>query len=287
MPRAPQSTSDVLGRFCELRVERVLGAGAYLSVDGSGKSVLLPGSQCPASAKPGDMLSVFVYLDSEDRPIATTRAPKLELDEVAFLEVTALTEFGAFVDWGLPKELLVPFAKQTRELSVGRREPIGLYLDSSGRLAGTMRVAEMLSTDGAEFALDEWVKGEAWRKDPEIGLFVIVERRFVALLPNAEPHQLTRGEAASFRVSNRLEDGKLELSLRAHAHEQLAVDADTVLSGLTARPSLRVGDRSSPEEIRKLFGLSKKAFKRAIGTLLKSEALELDDDGWVKLPRSR
>jgi uncharacterized protein len=287
MRRAPRSIADVLGRFCELRVERVLGAGAYLSVDVGGKSILLPGSEYPATATPGDELSVFVYLDSEDRPIATTRAPKLELDEVAFLEVTALTEFGAFVDWGLPKELLVPFAKQTRELSVGRREPIGLYLDSSGRLAGTMRVAEMLSTDGAEFALDEWVEGEAWRKDPEIGLFVIVERRFVALLPNSEPHQLARGEAASFRVSNRLEDGKLELSLRAHAHEQLAVDADKVLSGLTARPSLRVGDRSSPEEIRRLFGLSKKAFKRAVGTLLKREALELDDDGWLKLPRSR
>lgn len=287
MPRAPRTIADVLGRSCELRIERVLRPGAYLSVDDGGKSILLPSSECPAGAKPGDVLSVFVYLDSEDRPIATTSAPKLELDEVAFLEVTALTEFGAFVDWGLPKELLVPFAKQTKELSVGRREPIGLYLDSSGRLAGTMRVAEMLSTDGADFALDEWVEGEAWRKDPEIGLFVIVERRFVALLPNGEPHQLARGEAASFRVSNRLEDGKLELSLRAHAHEQLAADADIVLSSLTARPSLRVGDRSSPAEIRDVFGLSKKAFKRALGALLKREAIELDDDGWLKLPRSR
>jgi hypothetical protein len=88
-------------------------------------------------------------------------------------------------------------------------------------------------------------------------------------------------------VSNRLRDGKLELSLRGHAHEQLAADAETVLNGLTARPSLRVGDRSSPEEIRRLFGLSKKAFKRAVGTLLKRAALELDDEGWVRLPRSR
>ena len=279
MPRTPRSIAEVLGHFCELRVERMLGPGAYLGL--GGESILLPGSEVPARTKPGDVLSVFVYLDSEDRPVATTREPKLELEEVAFLEVTALTEFGAFVDWGLPKELLVPFARQTRALSVGRREPIGLYLDSSGRLAGTMRIAEMLSTDGADFDLDEWVEGEAWRNDPQIGLFVIVERRFLALLPSSEPHRLKRGEAASFRVSSRFDDGKFELSLRAHAHEQLAEDADRVLNILTARPSLRVGDRSSPEEIRKLFGLSKKAFKRAVGTLLKREAVELDDAGWL------
>jgi predicted RNA-binding protein (virulence factor B family) len=282
-----RSITEVMGRFCELRIDRVRSTGAYLSVADGGPSVLLPNRECPTGATPGDVVSVFVYLDSEDRPIATTREPKLELEEVAFLEVTALSQFGAFVDWGLPKELLVPFAKQTRALSLGSREPIGLYLDSSGRLAGTMRVAEMLSTDGAEFELDEWVEGEAWRNDPEIGLFVIVERRFVALLPRSEPHQLSRGEAASFRVSSRLADGKLELSLRAHAHEQLATDADKVLEGLNARPSLRVGDRSGPDEIRRVFGLSKKAFKRAVGTLLKKEVVELDEQGWVRLRRPR
>ncbi len=286
MPRVPRNTADVLGRTCELRIARVLSAGAYLSVDDGAESILLPSREVPAGAQPGDVLSVFVHLDSEDRPIATTRPPKLELDEVAFLPVTALTKFGAFVDWGLVKELLVPFAEQTRELSVGRREPIGLYLDSSGRLAGTMRVAEMLSADGAEFELDEWVEGEAWRSDPRIGLFVIVERRFVALLPSSEPHQLRRGDAARFRVSSRFDDGKFELSLRAHAHEQLGVDAAKVLSQLTERPALRVGDRSSPEEIRKLFGLSKKAFKRAVGRLLKTEAIVLDDEGWLKLRKS-
>ena len=286
MPRAFRSAADILGRSCDLRIERVLGAGAYLRSDDRGGSILLPSKEVPAGAKPGDVVSVFVHLDSEDRPIATTRVPKLELDEVAFLSVTALTQFGAFVDWGLVKELLVPFAEQTRELSVGRREPIGLYLDSSGRLAGTMRVAEMLSTDGTEFELDEWVEGEAWRSDPRIGLFVIVERRFVALLPSGEPHQLRRGDAASFRVSNRFEDGKFELSLRAHAHQQLEVDAAKVLSQLGERPGLRVGDRSSPAEIRTVFGLSKKAFKRAVGRLLKSEAVELDADGWLKLTRS-
>ena len=286
MPRPSRTVADLLGRSSELRIERVEKAGATLSLAAGGSGVLLPAGEVPRGAKVGDRLEVFVYLDSDDRPVATTREPKLELEEVAFLEVTALTDFGAFVDWGLPKELLVPFARQTRELTVGKREPIGLYLDSSGRLAGTMRVTEMLSTDGTEFELDEWVEGEAWRNEPEIGLFVIVERRFVALLPSSEPHQLSRGQAARFRVSTRRADGKFELSLRAHAHEELADDADKILSLVKARPSLRVGDRSSPEEIRKLFGLSKKAFKRAVGGLLKRGDIELDDNGWLKLSRT-
>ena len=282
MPRPPRTFTDILGRSSELRIERVQKEGATLSAGSGGPGVLLPAGEVPARAQPGQVLNAFVYLDSGDRPVATTREPRLELDEVAFLEVTALTEFGAFVDWGLEKDLLVPFAEQTKELTVGKREPIGLYLDSSGRLAGTMRVAEMLSTDGTDFDLDEWVEGEAFRNEPEIGLFVIVERRFVALLPSSEPHQLSRGEAASFRVSKRHADGKFELSLRRHAHEHLADDADKVLKVIRARPSLRIGDRSNPEEIRRLFGLSKKAFKRAVGGLLKKGAVELDADGWLK-----
>src|SRR5687767_1836900 len=183
--RASESTrtiDDLLGRHATLTIRRFGSPGALLAVNES-EEVLLLGGEIPEGAGIGDEVDVFVYLDAEARPIATTRVPKLELGEVAFLEVTELTRFGAFVDWGMPKELLVPFAEQTRDLTVGRREPIGLYLDSSGRLAGTMRITEMLSTDGADFELDEWVDGEAWRNDPEIGLFVIVEKRFVALLP--------------------------------------------------------------------------------------------------------
>src|SRR5687768_16343337 len=119
MSRTPRTIADVLGRTSELRLERIEGASAILSLGAGRESVLLPESEVPRRASPGQMLSVFVYLDSDERPVATTREPKLELDEVAFLEATALTEFGAFVDWGLPKDLLVPFAKQTKELTVG------------------------------------------------------------------------------------------------------------------------------------------------------------------------
>lgn len=275
---------DTLGRVTRLAIHRFGSPGAFLSV-GPGEDVLLLGSEVPEGAREGDELDVFVYLDSEGRPLATTRKPKLELGQVTFLRVTENSRFGAFVDWGMPKELLVPFAEQTADLNVGERYAIGLYIDGTGRLAGTMRVSEMLSRNRAEWREDELVDGEAWRNDHDIGLFVIVEREFVGLVPATEPHRLRRGEAARFRVSNVLPDGRIELSLRGHAHEELASDAANILRILTGEDPPRVGDKSSPDEIRRTFGLSKKSFKRAVGRLLKEGAVTVDDGGWLRTRR--
>jgi predicted RNA-binding protein (virulence factor B family) len=208
--------------------------------------------------------------------------PALQLGEVAFLRVTAVTAVGAFVDWGLPKELLVPFREQTRDLQVGERHPVGLFVDKTGRLAGTMRVSEMLRAKPVVTA-GEWVAGEAWRTDPAVGLFAIIERRFVGLVPKSEPHGLTRGDSAMFRVTRVRPDGRFELSLRAKAHEELADDGAHVLAILGAEPRSAVSDRASPEEIRTRFGLSKKAFKRAVGRLLKEGTVVLDAAGAVQL----
>jgi len=275
----------LLGRFAELEVRKFGNSGAFLAEAGSelnAPTLLLLGHEIEEGAREGDRVSGFVYLDSEGRPLATTAVPKLTLGEVAFLRVSACTAFGAFVDWGLPKELLVPFSQQTVKLEVGARQPIGLYLDESGRLAGTMRVTEMLSHPSQAFKRDEWVNGEAWRLDPEIGLFVIVERAFVGLLPTGEPHSLGRGEAARFRITQIFPDGKMDLSLRAHAHEQLSEDAQHVLAVLRRPNAPLVGDSSSPEQLRELFGLSKKAFKRAVGRLLKEQAIEITQRGYVR-----
>jgi predicted RNA-binding protein (virulence factor B family) len=274
---------DLLGRQVTLTIRRFGSPGALLAVNAR-QEVLLLGSEVPTGAKVGDEVEVFVYLDSEARPIATTRAPKLELGEVTFLEVTALARFGAFVDWGMPKELLVPFAEQTTDLRQGERYAIGLYLDESGRFAGTMKVSEMLSRGSAdaEWKEDEWVVGEAWRNEPGIGLFVIVERAFVGLVPYTEPHSLTRGESAHFRVTNVLRDGKIELSLRGHAHEELADDAQRILEALRKPDAPRIGDKSSPDEIREAFGISKKAFKRAVGRLLKERSILIGDGGFIQ-----
>lgn len=276
---AAMSNVEHLGRLVELPILRIVSPGAILG--GHEAEVLLPGKEIPEGAKDGDLVEVFVYLDSEDRPIATTRAPLLVLGEVTFLTVVDVTSFGAFFDYGLDKHLLVPKGEQTRDLSVGDREPIGLFIDDTGRLAGTMRVSELLHNN-FELTLDEWVEGEAWRKDPEIGVFIIVERSFVGLLPRHEPHQLARGEAGRFRVTRIHPDGRFELSLRAAAHEQLEDDAATILSVLARPNAPRFGDRSSPDELRELFGLSKKAFKRALGGLLKRGEVTVDDAGWVR-----
>jgi len=282
VPHAP-----FLGKVALLTIRRFATPGAFLALDAgdarpNAPVVLLPGAEIPENAKEGDEVPVFVYLDSEDRPVATVRTPTVELGEVTFLEVTDVTSYGAFVDWGMPKELLVPRAEQTTDMRKGDRYAVGVIIDDTGRLAGTMRTAEMLREHG-DFKPGEWVHGEAWRRDPEVGLFVIVERKYLGLVPKAEPQSLSRGEAAQFRISNVLPDGKIELSLRGHAHEEQAGDAKDILTVLSRPGAPKVGDKSSPEQIRDLFGLSKKAFKRGVGRLLKERAVEIDGDGFLRV----
>lgn len=275
--------ADLLGRVAILRVRRVAPEGAYLAIERDGRSegeILLPKGESASPVREGDAVSVFVHLDSEDRPVATTKTPRLERGEVAFLRVVDVSNFGAFVDWGLMKDLLVPHAEQTTDLEVGQRHAVGLYVDKSGRLAGTMRVSELLR-ERRDFSPGEWVQGEAWRRDPKLGVFVIVERRFVGLLPASEPTRLGRGDAGRFRVANVLPDGKIELSERGLAHEEVETDARKILEALSRPRTPKVGDKSSPEEIRAIFGLSKKAFKRAVGGLLKRRQVTIDGDGWI------
>lgn len=282
----------LLGRRTHLPVRRIAGPGAFLAVDPldpdpDTEVVLLPRAELPRDVQVDDLLDVFVYLDSDDRPVATTRQPALQLGEVTFLEVTAVTTVGAFVDWGMTKELLVPYAEQSKELYVGERQPIGLYLDRSERLAGTMFVGDMLEARAPRrVSTGEWLRGEAWRNDPDIGLFAILERSFVGLVPASEPHRLRRGDVADFRVAHVQPDGKLVLSLRKHAHEELESDAQRILAVLSRPGAPRVGDRSDPELIRELFGISKKAFKRAVGTLLKSREVTIDVRGEVVIAKS-
>lgn len=282
MSAEPRPFQDVLGRFVQLQIRRFSPSGAFLARPDDGPqapTILLLGPEIPQDAREGDEIEVFVCLDSEARPLATTTVPKLALGEVAYLRVTASTPFGAFVDWGLPKELLVPFAEQICPVRVGESHFIGLYIDPTGRLAGTMRVSEILKKTGGGFERGQWVQGEAWRYEPEIGLFVIIEHQFVGLVPRHEPTRLDRGQEAQFRVAHVHPDGKVELSVRGLAHEEMDNDGDKLLA-LLARPNPpKLGDHSSPEEIRNHLGLSKKAFKRAVGRLLKQGRVSTDSEG--------
>lgn len=284
---------ELLGRMASLPVLRFGPPGAFLAIDDGaperpgGPTILLPGAEVPEGVKVGDRVEVFVHLDSEDRPIATTREPAVRLGEVAFLEVSDVTPFGAFCRWGLMKDLLVPKAEQTRDVRVGERHPVGLYLDDTDRLAGTMRVSEMLR-EVPRVTRDEWVEGVAFRRDPDIGTFIIVARKWIGLLPAAEPNRLGRGDAARFRIATILPDGKVELSLRDLAHRQVDKDEQGILEVLGRRDAPKIGDKSSPDHIFSTCGLSKKAFKRAVGGLLKKRLVTIDGDGFVALePRRR
>ena len=282
------SLAALLGRFHTLRVTRLAPQGAYLAAPdvpaaqrSQANEVLLPRRELPREVELGSLLDVFVYLDSEDRPVATRRSPRLARGEVRFLRVRETTRIGAFVDWGLEKDLLVPFAEQTCTLAPGDLEPFGLILDRSERLAGTMRIRELLS-GSARFELDEWVEAEAWREEPGIGVFCIIEGKYVGLLPASEPHALRRGQSARFRISHVQRDGKVELSLRGYGHEELDRDAESVLARLRAHPLEEVSERASPEQIRTKFGLSKKAFKRAVGRLLRDGSVVVDARGALR-----
>jgi uncharacterized protein len=283
---------DLLGKTTKLAIKRFGPPGAFLDVsafeEGAATrdaTVLLIGSEIPEGAAVGDEVCVVLYLDSEARPIATTRKAKLERGQVTFLEVTATTSFGAFVDWGLAKELLVPFAEQTTAMEVGARHPVGILLDATHRLIGTMRVAEILKQHRADVVAGAWLEGEAWRNEPDTGLFVILEKSFLGMVPASEPHTLGRGDRARFRVSRVLADGKIELSLRAPAHEESKSDAAKLLAFLGRSDAPPVGDKSDPEELRSLFGFSKKAFKRAAGNLLKQGVAEIDAAGQLTLKK--
>ncbi len=282
------SFDDLLGHRATLTVRRLSPHGAFLARDATtpdAPTVLLPQREVTRGLAPGAPLEVFIARDSEDRSIATLRTPRLLLGEVAFLTATDTTNIGAFFDWGLVKELLVSKREQTCDIAVGDRYAIALVIDTSGpapRLAGTMRISERLGPLPA-LAAGDWVDGEAWRHDPAIGTFVILARRGVGLIPHTEPQHLDRGQPVRVRVAQVLADGKLMLSLRAPAHEQMQDDGAVILAALARPHPPRLGDDASPELIRNTVGLSKKAFKRAVGGLLKRGQVTLDDDRCVVL----
>jgi predicted RNA-binding protein (virulence factor B family) len=280
VPSLPPHLEALLGRRVSAPIVRSSSVGAYVAPPGVDPrdALLVPARELPVDASVGVALDVFVYLDSDDRPIATTTMPRLLLGEVTFLEVTAVTNIGAFVAWGPIKELLVPFAEQSFDLEVGQRHPIGLYLDRSGRLAGTTNVRPLLAAPPTA-AVGDWVEGEAWRNEPGIGLFVIVERRAVGLVPASEPHRVRRGERVRCRVAAVLPDGKRVLSLRDLAHRAAEGDAERILAAVRTGPA--VSDLAGPDEVRSRFGLSRKAFKRAVGHLLRTGVIQIAPDGRI------
>ncbi len=271
----------LLGRVSRLYVTRFTASGIYLgSYEQPDFSVLLPNNQVPEGVKKGDILSVFIYRDSEDRLIATMEKPYISLGEMARLRVTDVTNIGAFLDWGLAKDLFLPFKEQTHRVKKGEEVLAALYIDKSSRLCATMHIYEYLSTSG-DFQKGDHVKGVVYQITDSFGAFVAVQDKYSALIPHNEMNrELHVGDNLQARIKEVREDGKLTLSLQEKVKVQMGMDAEVILEKLEAAGgSLPFHDKTSPEIIKREFRMSKNAFKRAIGRLMKQNRIEILEDG--------
>ena len=269
----------LLGRKQSIKVIKRVDFGVYLAEkEGAEERVLLPGKQVPEGTKPGDCLEVFLYKDSSDRMIATTHTPKLELGEIAVLKVSDVTKIGAFLDWGLEKDLLLPFREQTRRVRSGEEVLVALYEDKSSRLCATMNVYEYLDT-ASPYQKEDMVTGTIYETSREFGAFVAVDNRYSGLIPRREFFGNAQiGDRIEARVTSVKEDGRLNLSIRKKAYLQMDQDAAYVLQVLDEYDGvLPFNDKVSPEIIERELHLSKNAFKRAVGRLLKEGKIEITE----------
>ena len=241
--------------------------------------MLLPVKQVPEDKEVGDKLEVFVYRDSKDRLIATVREPGLQMGQVAELTVAQTGKFGAFLDWGLEKDLLLPFRQQRGKVEEGDRVLVSLYIDKSHRLCATMNVYENLRTD-SPYKKDDRVVGRVYEISDNFGAFVAVDNQFSALISQKELYgKVELGTDISARVVQVREDGKLSLSIREKAYLQMDRDAEVILSIIDGRGgTLPFNDKASPEIIRRETNMSKNEFKRAVGRLLKEGKIEIGEE---------
>lgn len=278
-----------LGEKQVLCVEKTVPMGVYLKekdADLKDGHVLLPKSQVPEGIKPGDEIEVFLYKDSEDRIIATRKEPRLLLHQVGFLTVKDVGRIGAFLDWGLDKDLLLPFHEQPRErVQKGQRCLVAVYLDKSVRLCATMNVYPYLRKDSPYHTGDE-VEGTVYQTSDNFGTFVAVDDIYSALIPKKELVQDLRvGERIKARVTMVKPDGKIDLAIREKAHVQLFHDADVILELLKEQGgTLPFTDKASPEQIRDVMKMSKNEFKRAVGHLLKEGRIHIGENSIELIP---
>lgn len=267
----------LLGEKQKLVIVKTVDFGVYLSTEiHSEEKVLLPKKQVPDNAKVGDSLDVFIYRDSKDRLIATVNEPKLKMGQVARLTVSQVGQFGAFLDWGLEKDLLLPFKEQTKKVTAGEEVIVALYQDKSGRLCATMKVYPYLSKESS-YKKDDMVSGMIYEISQQFGAFVAVDDKYSALIPKKEVFgKLTVGQQIQARVTEIKPDGKIDLSIRQKAYLQIEADADKVMESMKKQGGkLPFNDKAAPDLIREKMGMSKAEFKRAVGNLLKNGKIEI------------
>lgn len=269
-----------LGEKQKLTVVKQVEFGVYLapSVDEVQEKVLLPVKQVPENIQIGDELEVFLYKDSKDRLIATTKEPKLVMGQIAELTVSQVNKFGAFLDWGLEKDLMLPYKQQLVKVQQGDQVLVTLYIDKSDRLCATMNVYPSLRTD-SPYKKDDSVSGRVYTISDEFGAFVAVDNMYSALIPKKELYgKVQVGDSITARVTDVRSDGKLNLSIREKAYLQIEKDAQEILSIIDSYDGvLPFNDKVSPEIIKRETGMSKNEFKRAVGTLLKAGKIEITE----------
>ncbi len=267
-----------IGKKQTLQVVKKVDFGIYLGDDK--EHVLLPVKQVPKGTEIGDAIEVFIYRDSADRLIATTNVPKIVLGETAVLKVVDVTRIGAFLDWGLEKDLLLPFKEQTAKVRAGEECLVALYVDKSGRLCATMKVYHHLQTD-SPYQKEDTVKGRIYEISGNFGTFVAVDDKYSALIPKNQMYgeqKLRIGDIITARVIYIREDGKLELAVRQKAYIQMNEDADRLMEMIESfGGELPFSDRSPSEIIRRETGMSRNEFKRAAGKLYKEHRIEIGD----------
>lgn len=272
-----------LGKWQTLQVIRSKEFGVYLAEKAGDKdAVLLPRKQVPEGLKAGGEIRVFVYLDSSDRPIATVHEPLITLGEMARLKVASVSGIGAFMDWGLEKDILMPFKEMNGKVRQGQEYLVYMYLDKSNRPCVTMKLYEHLSTD-APYSQGDQVTGYVYQIHETMGAFVAVEDKYQGLIPKQELHgKITIGSTLSLRISEVRSDGKLKLSPNRLAYQQMEEDSEKIYQTILSYDGvLPFTDKASPEVIERELGLSKNAFKRAVGRLLKEKKIIIKEHAIV------
>ena len=263
-----------LGKYQILKVVRKSTIGVYLGDER--EQVLLPKKQVPQDISVGDSIKVFIYRDSEDRLISTVNQPLLTLGEVAMLTVKDVSKNGAYLDWGLEKDLFLPYKEQTTQVRPGERYLIALYIDKSSRLCGTMNVYDYLE-DNPPYVKDDQVSGIVYNYNERFGAFVAVDNKYHGKLLKRELHRNVQiGEQIEARVINVRKDGKMDLSLQKKAYLQMEDDAKKIYEIIEAMGGeLPYTDKAKPEVIKNDFNMSKNEFKRGIGRLLKERKVSI------------
>ena len=269
-----------IGKYNTLTIDRDTQVGLFLT-DGK-EDVLLPNKYVPKIFEIGDQINVFVYLDHEQRPVATTLEPYILLNEFALLRVNYINNVGAFMDWGMEKDILVPFKEQARPMEKGKRYLVYLYMDEkTNRLVASSKTNQFLNNENISVEVGEEVDLIV-SHITELGINVIINEKHKGLVYKDEVYdeRIRTGDRIHGFIKTIRPDGKIDVSLQKLGFENIEPNAEKILDELRAnRGFLRLTDNSHPEDIKTVLKMSKKTFKKAIGTLYKQKLIELKDDG--------